>query len=93
MQSALVAVCLRPRRSPGAEACGPPSHPRSNIGGRVPDLQGLVEGKLTPVVANHKRGGGEQVPVAVLLGAVGDWRRRTKLESQKQFHLLLQPNE
>jgi hypothetical protein len=29
-------------------------------------IQGHVEGKLTPVVASHKRRGGEQAPVAVL---------------------------
>jgi hypothetical protein len=74
MQSALATACLCLHRSPSAEACGLPSHPRSNIGRRVPDLQGLVEaleGKLTPVVASHKRGGGEQVPVAVLPGLWG----------------------
>jgi hypothetical protein len=27
------------------------------------------------------------------LGTVGDWRHRKKLESQKSFCLLLQPNE
>jgi hypothetical protein len=105
MQSALAVVCLRPHHSPGAHACRLPSHPRSNIGRCVPDLQGLglseqavraaisskglVEGKLTPVVANYKHGGGEQAPFVILPGAAGERRRRTKLESQKSFCVLL----